>query len=134
MGIFSIIPVEVSNSLLSGMLLLNPIFNEILNLSNIHELHIVNMSILLSFDDNVWRYTFVAHGFWIRLMILASCVNFVPDLRRRKTIVAFNIRRMDSLAFKLFLLEIIVERNVSDIGNKLFIKTVDTFCVRSMLA
>lgn len=91
MRILSIITVEITNSLLGSMFFLNPIFNKILDLTDIHELYVIYMSIFLSFDDNIWRNTFIAHSFWIRLMIFASCIDLIPNLRRRKTIIAFYI-------------------------------------------
>ena len=53
MRIFCEIPVEESESDVLG-LFGEPIVNEILNLGMIHELNIVNMSILLPFDCNVF--------------------------------------------------------------------------------
>lgn len=91
MRILSIITIEISNSLLSGMFFLNPIFDKILNLTDIHKLYVIYMSIFLSFDNNIRRNTFVTHSFWIRLMIFASCINLIPNLRRRKTIITFYI-------------------------------------------
>lgn len=97
------------------MLLLNPIFNKVLDLSNVHELNVINMSVFLSLYNSVWRNTFVTHGLWIRLMILASCIDFVTDLRRRKTVIAFNVTWMNPFALQFLLLEEMIERNVGHI-------------------
>ena len=113
MRIFSIVTIQVSNSLLSSMFLLNPIFNESLNLINIHKLNVINVSVLLSFDDDIGRNTFVTHGFRVRFMILASCVNLVPNLRWRQAVVTFYIAWMDSFTFEFLLLQKVIERNVS---------------------
>ena len=113
--ILGVVTVQVSNSLFSCMLLLNPIFNKVLDLSDVHELDVINMPVLLSFYNNIWRNAFVAHGFWVRLMILASCIDFVTDLRRRETIIAFNIAWMNSFALQFPLLKEMIERNVGHI-------------------
>jgi hypothetical protein len=97
------------------MLLLNPIFNKVLDLSNVHELNVINMSVFLSLYNSVWRNAFVTHGLWIRLMILASCIDFVTDLRRRKTVIAFNVTWMNPFALQFLLLEEMIERNVSHV-------------------
>jgi hypothetical protein len=102
--IFCIISIKISNSLLGCMFFLYPIFNKILNLSNIHKLNIVNMAILLSFDYNTWRNTFVTHCFWIWLMIFAFSIYFISDFRRWKAVITFWIRWMYAFAFQFLLL------------------------------
>jgi len=113
--ILGVVTVQVSNSLFSCMLLLNPIFNKVLDLSDVHELNVINVSVLLSFYNHVWRNTLVTHGLWVRLMILASCIDFVTDLRRREAVVTFNVTWMYSFAFQFLLFEKMVERNVGHI-------------------
>jgi hypothetical protein len=110
--ILSIITVQVSDSLLGCMLLLDPIFNKVLDLSNVHELNVINVSVLLSLYNHIWRDTLVTHGLWVRLMILASCIDFITDLRRREAIVTFNVTWMYSFAFQFLLFKKMVERNV----------------------
>jgi hypothetical protein len=48
-----------------------PILDELLDLIDVHELHIVHMPILLPFHNNIGRNTFIAHGFRVCLMLLA---------------------------------------------------------------
>ncbi len=99
MWIFCIISIKVSNSLLGSMFLLYPIFNKILNLTNVHKLNIIHMSVLLSLNNHIWRNTFVTHGLRIRFVIFASCIHFVSDLWRWETVVAFYVTGMHSFTF-----------------------------------
>jgi len=62
------------------------------------------MTILLPSDNYIWWNTFVAHSFWIWLMIFACFINLILYFWRRKTIIAFNLDWMNSFAFKLSLL------------------------------
>lgn len=91
MWIFCVVSIQISNSLLCCMFFLYPIFNKILNLANVHKLNIIDVSVLLSFYNDVWGYTFVTHSFWIRLMIFASGIHFISNLRRWKTVIAFYV-------------------------------------------
>jgi hypothetical protein len=134
MRILSIIAIKVPNSLLGSMFLLHPVFYKILNLFDIHELNIINMPILLSFHKDARWDTFIAHCFWIRLMIFASRINLVSNLRGREAVIALDVRWVNPLAFQLLLLQKVVERNVGYVGNKLFIKAMHTFCMGAMLA
>lgn len=76
MRVLCIVSIKIGNSLLL-VLSWEPVFNEILNLSDIHKLYIVNMSILLSFYDDVRGDTFVTHGFRIGLMILTGPIDLI---------------------------------------------------------
>ncbi len=67
------------------------------------------MSILLPFDDYIGRDAFVAHSFRVGLMIFAGEIDLVSNVGRRKAAVAFYLSRMHTFAFKLLLLEIIIE-------------------------
>lgn len=119
--IFSIITVQVTDSLLGSVFLLNPIFYKILNLTNVHELNIIDMSVLLPLDDNVWWNTFVTHGLWVGFMVLAFCVHLISNLRRWKAVVTFNVTWMNSFTLKLLLFKKMIERNVSHVWNKLLV-------------
>jgi hypothetical protein len=57
------------------------------------------MTEFLPFNYHIRRDTFIAHCLGIRLMVFASSVYFIPHLRRRKAIIALNLRRMNSFAF-----------------------------------
>jgi hypothetical protein len=107
--IFSIISIQISNSLLSSMFLLNPVLYKVLNLADVHKLNVVNMSVFLSFDNNVWWNALVTHGLRVGFVIFAFLINFISDLRWWKTVVAFYIVGMDSFAFQFFLLKEIVK-------------------------
>lgn len=113
MWVLCVISIKVSNSLFSSMFLLHPIFNKVLDLTNVHKLNVIYMSVLLSFNDHIWRDTFVAHGLGIRFVVLASRIDFVPDLRRWETVVALYVTGMHSFAFEFLLLQEMIERNVS---------------------
>ena len=76
-----------------------PILDEILDLRNVHKLYIVNVPIFLSFDDDVGRYAFVAHGFGVGLMIFAGAIDLVSHSLGWEAVVAFNFCWMDALAF-----------------------------------
>jgi hypothetical protein len=91
------------------MFLLNPILYKVLDLTDVHKLNVVNMSIFLSFDNNVWWNALVTHGLRVGFVIFAFLINFVSDLRWWKTVVAFYIIGMDSFAFQFFLLKEIVK-------------------------
>ena len=97
--IFCIITIQITNSLLCCMLLLNPIFYEILDLCNVHKLNIIYVTILLCFYHHARRNTFVAHCFWIWLVILALFVHFITDLLWWKAVMAFYLRWVNTLAF-----------------------------------
>lgn len=115
------------------MFLLNPVLYKVLDLTDVHKLNVVDMSIFLSFDNNVWWNAFVTHSLRIGFVIFAFLINFISDLRWWETVVAFYIVGMDSFAFQFFLFKEIVKWNVSRIRDKLFIKAVYTFCIRSVL-
>lgn len=131
--IFGVISVQVTDSLLGSVFLLDPILYEILNLSNIHKLNVIHVSVLLPFNHNIGRNTLVTHGLWIRLMVLAFCVHLISNLRGWKTIVAFYITWMDAFTLQFFLFQKVIERNVRRIRNKTFIKAVYTLRVGPML-
>lgn len=132
MRILGIVSIKISNSLLF-MVSREPIPNEILNLSNIHKLNVIYMTILLSFDHYVRRDTFVAHRFGVGLMILTSSINFIPHLRRWQTVVALYVSRMHSFAFEFPLSKPIIEWNVSSICNELIVKAMNALSIGSML-
>lgn len=133
MRIFSVVTIEVSDSLLF-MVSWQPISNEILNLSNIHELNIVDMTVLLSLDNYIGRNAFVAHCFWISFMIFAGSINLISHLRGRQTVITFDFSRVDSLALQFPLSQPVVKWNVSSISNKLVVQTMNTLGIRTMLA
>lgn len=103
MGIFSIIAIKIGDSLLL-MLPWEPILHEILNLGDIHELHIVHMTIFLPLDDHIGRNTFITHSFRIRFMIFAGLINLITYSGWREAVVALDLDWMYSLAFELLLL------------------------------
>jgi hypothetical protein len=57
------------------------------------------VTILLSFDDNIGRDAFVAHGFGVGFVVFAGKVDFIADAAGRQAVVALDFRRMHSLAF-----------------------------------
>lgn len=130
--IFSIISIQISNSLLSSMFLLNPVLYKVLNLADVHKLNVVNMSVFLSFDNNVWWNALVTHGLRVGFVIFAFLINFISDLRWWKTVVAFYIVGMDSFAFQFFLLKEIVKWNVSCVRDEFLIKAMNAFCIGSV--
>ena len=73
------------------MLLLDPVFNEVLDLGNVHELHVIHVTILLGFYYDAGRDAFVAHCFGIWLVVFALFVHLVTDLLRGKAVVAFYL-------------------------------------------
>lgn len=62
------------------MLFLHPMLNKVAQLPYIHELDIVNMSVLLPFNHNARRDAFIAHSLRVRLVVLASSIDFVSNL------------------------------------------------------
>ena len=78
-GVFSVVAVEVGNTLLL-MALGQPASDELLNLSDIHELNIVHMSVLLPLHHHVGRHTLIAHALGVRLMIFAASVDLIALL------------------------------------------------------
>ena len=133
MWIFSIVAVEKSDSLFGHVLFLHPKLNEWGNLLNVHELNIVNVSILLPFNDDTGRNTFVAHGLWIWLVILAILIDFVSDLRRGQTVIALYVAWVNSLAFQFFFFKVPVEWYMRRIWYIFPVQTVDAFSVRAVL-
>ena len=99
MGILGIITIQKSHSLFSHMLFLNPKFNKLRKLIHIHKLYIVNVPILLSFNDDTWRNTFITHSFRVRLMILTSLIYLISNLRRGKAVTTFDFCWMNSFTF-----------------------------------
>ena len=69
--VFSVVAVEVGNTLLL-VALGQPASDKLLNLSNIHELNIVHMSVLLPLDHHVGRHTLIAHALGVGLMEFAA--------------------------------------------------------------
>lgn len=108
MRILSIVAIKKSNSLLL-MLFGQPILNKILYLGDVHELDIVDMTILLTLDDNIRRHAFITHSLRICFMVLASSIDFISNLRWRQAIVAFYLNSMYSLAFQLLFFEPVVK-------------------------
>ena len=131
-GIFGIVSIEKSYSLLfmtSG----EPVTNKILDLSDVHELDIIDVSELLAFHNHIRRNAFVAHSFGIGFVLFASFINFVSHLRRRKTVVAFDIVGMNTFAFEFFFSEPVVKRYMSGISDKLIVKAVNALGIGTML-
>lgn len=91
------------------------------------------MSELLALNDNIWWNAFITHCFRVRVMILTVLINLIPNLGGRETVSAFDIVWMNSLAFKFSVLKELIKRYVGNIGNVLFIQTVDTFGIWTML-
>ncbi len=81
-----------------------PVSDEVLYLSDIHKLDVVDVSVLLSFDDDVRRDALVAHGLREGLVVAAGAIHIVSHARGRQAVVAFDVSRMDALAFELTLL------------------------------
>lgn len=97
MRILGIVSIQEGDSLLlvlSG----KPIPHEILDLGNIHELQIVYVTILLSFDNHIGRDALVAHSLGVGFVVFAGEIDFVADAAGRQTVVALHFRRMDTLA------------------------------------
>lgn len=109
MRIFSVVSIQETNPLFSSVLLLYPKFHKFWELINIHKLNVINMSILLSFNNHTWRDALVTHSFWVRLMIFTSFVYFISYLRRGKTVATFYFSWMNSFAFKLSILKILIK-------------------------
>lgn len=74
--VFSIVTVEKGNTLLlvfAG----DPILDEVLNLCDVHELHVIDMTVLLPFDDHIGRNTFVTHSFGVSFMVLTGAIDLI---------------------------------------------------------
>lgn len=130
--ILSIVAIEISHSLLL-MFPWQPVLNKVLNLSDVHKLNIIHMSVLLSLYNHIRRHAFVAHCLRISLMILTRSIDFIPHFGRRKAVIAFDISWMHAFALEFALLEPVIEGNVSGIGDKLLVEAVDALCVGAML-
>ena len=91
------------------------------------------MSVLLPLDHYIRRNALITHSLWVRLVIFASAVYFIPYFRRWKAVVALYFSRMNSFAFELLLVEPVVKGDMGDIRNKLLIEAVDTFAIWTML-
>lgn len=76
MGVFSIVAIEEGNSLLL-ILAGQPILNEILYLGDVHKLDVIDVTILLTLDDNIGRDAFVAHGLGVGLVVSAGSVDLI---------------------------------------------------------
>ena len=96
--VFSVVPVEEGHSLLL-VLARQPILDEILNLRDVHKLHVIHVAILLSFDDDVGRYALVAHGFGVGFVVFAGAVDLVSHSLGREAVVAFDLGGVHALAF-----------------------------------
>lgn len=134
MGILSIVAIQKAHPLLSHVLFLDPELYKFGELVYIHKLNIVDMSILLSLYKHAWGDAFVAHGLGIGLMAFAVSIHLVSDLRRSQAVSALDFRRMDALAFEFSIRQVLVERNMGGVGNKLFIQAVGALGVGAMLA
>ena len=77
--ILRIVSIKKSHSLLL-MTSRKPVAYKILNLGNIHELNIIDVPELLTFDDDIWRNTFVAHCFGVGFVVFAGTVNLISHL------------------------------------------------------
>lgn len=109
--IFSIVAIKKADPLLL-VFARQPIPHKILDLSNIHKLHIIDMTILLPLDDHIGRHAFVTHSFGVGFMASAAFVDLVADSGGRETVVAFNLGGVHSFAFEFALFKPVVKRNV----------------------
>ena len=96
--VFGVISIEECHSLLF-VLAGQPILDEILNLRDIHKLYVIHVTILLSFDDDVGRYAFVAHGLGVGFVVFAGAVHLVSHSLGREAVVAFDLGGVHALAF-----------------------------------
>ena len=110
-----------------------PIADRVLNLGDIHELNIVNMSELLPFNNNIWRNTLITHSFRIGLVHFARSIDLVSHFRWWQTVITLYFWRMDSLAFEFSLSQPVVKRDMSYICYKLIIQAMNAFAIRTML-
>lgn len=126
--IFCIITIHYSNSLVQ---IFQPVLNNILSFTKIHELCIVDVSVLLSLHFDQWRYTFRAHSFWIRLMIRTIFLNFVVKFQIHQTVVAFLVGSMHFALGEIFI-NVLIKGQVLDV--LIFLRnTVQTFGMRTMI-
>ena len=89
-----------------------PVSNELLNLAGVHELHVINMAILLPAHDHIRRNALIAHSFWVSLVIFTSLVHFVLNFGGREAIIALYFEWVNALALELSLFEPVVEGNM----------------------
>lgn len=76
MRVLCVVSIEKCRALLF-MSAREPVSDEILYLSHVHKLDVVNMSILLTFDDYVGWDAFVAHSFREGLVVAAGSVYLI---------------------------------------------------------
>ena len=100
MGILCVVSIQITNSLFSSVFFLNPILDKVLDLTYVHELNVIDMSVFLSLDDHIWRNALVTHSFRVWFMVFAFYIHFVSDLRGWKTVVALYIAWMHTFTFQ----------------------------------
>jgi hypothetical protein len=108
MRVFCVVAVEEGDTLLlvfAG----HPVFDEILDLGDVHELHVIDVTVLLPLDDHIGRDTFVAHSLGVWLVVLTGAIYLVAHTRGRQAVIALDISRVHSLALQLSLLQPVVE-------------------------
>ena len=66
--------------------------------------------------------------------MFTTFVDLVSYLGGRQAVPALHIARVDSFALELLVLKELVERNMSDVRNVLFVEAIDTLCMGPMLA
>ena len=133
MRVFGVVAVEIADSLLL-VLPGQPVTHEVLNLPNVHKLHVVDMPVFLPLDNHVGRDALVAHGFRIGLMASAGFVDFVSDFRGGEAVVALDFGGVHAFAFQLALFQPVVEGHVGRVRDKFVVEAVHAFAVGAVLA